>query len=141
MLGIPLELVPSFPGDAPTVLLTESAKFDSRIVEKIKRQLMGGKTVVITSGLLHALQGQGIEDIVELEYTDRKLLARDFLMDGTTGEIFLSEVNTMPGFTDISMYPKLWEASGMPYAALVDRLVELAVQRKADRDRTSLAAR
>jgi D-alanine-D-alanine ligase len=60
----------------------------------------------------------------------------DFLMDRTTGEIFLSEINTIPGFTKISMYPKLWEASGLPYAALVDRLVELAIQRKADRDRT-----
>ena len=81
MLGIPLELVPEFPSDAPIVLLTESVKFDPRIVEKIKQQLMDDKTVVITSGLLRALQGKGIEDIVELEYTDQKLLARDFLMD------------------------------------------------------------
>ncbi len=81
MLGIPLELVPAFPSDASTILLTESAKFDPQIVRKIKQQLMDGKTVVITSGLLRALQGKGIEDIVELEYTDRKLLARDFLMD------------------------------------------------------------
>ena len=60
----------------------------------------------------------------------------DFLMDRTTGEIFLSEINTIPGFTKISMYPKLWGASGLPYAELVDRLIELAIQRKADRDRT-----
>ena len=60
----------------------------------------------------------------------------DFLMDRTTGEIFLSEINTIPGFTKISMYPKLWQASGLPYAELVDRLIELAIQRKADRDRT-----
>jgi len=60
----------------------------------------------------------------------------DFLMDRTTGEIFLSEINTIPGFTKISMYPKLWEASGLAYVDLVDRLVELAIQRKADRDRT-----
>lgn len=64
-------------------------------------------------------------------------LARvDFLMDSLTGEIFLNELNTIPGFTKISMYPKLWEASGLPYAALVDRLVELALERKAERDRT-----
>jgi D-alanine-D-alanine ligase len=60
----------------------------------------------------------------------------DFLMDRTSGEIFLSEINTIPGFTKISMYPKLWGASGLPYAELVDRLIELAIQRKADRDRT-----
>ena len=50
--------------------------------------------------------------------------------------LYLSEVNTIPGFTQISMYPKLWEASGLPYPALVDRLIELALSRKADRDRT-----
>jgi hypothetical protein len=81
MLGIPLELVPEFPSDAPTILLTESAKYDLQIVEKIKQHLMDSRAVVITSGLLRALQGKGIEDIVELEYTNRKLSARDFLMD------------------------------------------------------------
>ena len=45
------------------------------------------------------------------------------------GRLFLNEVNTIPGFTDISMYPKLWEASGVPYPALVDRLIELALER------------
>jgi D-alanine-D-alanine ligase len=60
----------------------------------------------------------------------------DFLLDPKTGEIFLNELNTIPGFTKISMYPKLWEASGLPYASLVDRLIELALERKAERDRT-----
>lgn len=64
-------------------------------------------------------------------------LARcDFLLDGQSGEVFISEINTIPGFTKISMYPKLWEASGLPYRNLVDRLIELAIERKADRDRT-----
>jgi D-alanine-D-alanine ligase len=61
----------------------------------------------------------------------------DFLLDAESGQIYLNELNTIPGFTKISMYPKLWEASGIPYAALVDRLIELALQRKTDRDRTS----
>ena len=57
-------------------------------------------------------------------------LARvDFLMARDTGEIFLNEVNTLPGFTTISMYPKLWEASGLPYAALLTRLLDLAIER------------
>ncbi len=60
----------------------------------------------------------------------------DFLLDSRTQEVFLGEINTIPGFTKISMYPKLWEASGLPYAKLIDRLVELAVERKADRGRT-----
>jgi D-alanine-D-alanine ligase len=60
----------------------------------------------------------------------------DFLLDKRTGEFYLSEVNTIPGFTQISMYPKLWEASGLPYPALLDRLIELAIERKNDRDKT-----
>jgi D-alanine-D-alanine ligase len=60
----------------------------------------------------------------------------DFMLDKDTNAIYLNEVNTLPGFTKISMYPKLWEASGLPYAKLVDRLVELALERKAERDRT-----
>jgi D-alanine-D-alanine ligase len=60
---------------------------------------------------------------------------------GTGGRIYLNELNTIPGFTSISMYPKLWEASGLPYARLVDRLVELALERKADRNRTERSFR
>ena len=59
----------------------------------------------------------------------------DFLLS-KTGEIYLNEINTIPGFTKISMYPKLWEASGLPYAELVNRLIDLALERKTDRDRT-----
>jgi D-alanine-D-alanine ligase len=61
----------------------------------------------------------------------------DFLLDTDRATLYLNELNTIPGFTKISMYPKLWEASGMPYVELVDRLIDLALQRKADRDRTS----
>ncbi len=64
-------------------------------------------------------------------------LARvDFLLNRETGELYLNEINTMPGFTAISMYPKLWEASGVPYGELVDRLIELAFERHADRGRS-----
>ena len=64
----------------------------------------------------------------------------DFLIAGQTGTIFVNEVNTIPGFTTISMYPKLWEASGLPYAALIDRLIALALERHAGKQqlRTSL---
>lgn len=60
----------------------------------------------------------------------------DFLLDRDSGELYLGEINTIPGFTKISMYPKLWEASGLAYSELVDRLIELALERKADNDRT-----
>ena len=78
-LGIPIDLHPEFPTNADLVLLTECAKFDPGIVDKIKTQLVAGKSVVITSGLLRALQGKGIEDIVEARYTDRKILAHEYL--------------------------------------------------------------
>ncbi len=78
-MGMPMDLYPTFPTDANLVLLTESAKYDPAIVIKIKKQLVDGKSVVITSGLLHALQEKGIEDIVEVLYTDRKILAKDYL--------------------------------------------------------------
>jgi len=61
----------------------------------------------------------------------------DFFLDRDSNEVYLNELNTIPGFTKISMYPKLWEASGMTYSELVDRLIDLAIQRKAERDRTS----
>jgi D-alanine-D-alanine ligase len=61
----------------------------------------------------------------------------DFFVEKDTNRMYLNELNSIPGFTKISMYPKLWEASGLPYAKLVDRLIELALQRKAERDRTS----
>jgi hypothetical protein len=78
MIGIPIDLHPVFPTNASLVLLTESAKFDPGIVAKIKRQLVAGKSVIITSGLLRALQGKGIEDIVEVQCTDRKVLAHKY---------------------------------------------------------------
>ena len=69
-------------------------------------------------------------------------LARvDFLMEpkrrGQPSRIYLNEINTMPGFTKISMYPKLWAASGLPYKKLIDRLIELAVERQKEKSQTS----
>jgi D-alanine-D-alanine ligase len=61
-------------------------------------------------------------------------LARaDFLLCRDTGRVYVNELNTLPGFTEISMYPKLWEASGLPYPRLIDRLIELALERHAER--------
>ncbi|HKI24833.1 MAG TPA: D-alanine--D-alanine ligase family protein [Candidatus Sulfotelmatobacter sp.] len=61
-------------------------------------------------------------------------LARvDFLMDPKTRKIYLNEINTMPGFTAISMYPKLWAASGLSYPDLIDRLIQLGIERHADK--------
>ncbi len=60
----------------------------------------------------------------------------DFFLDKRTGQVYVNELNTIPGFTPISMYPKLWAASGIPYAELIDRLIQLALERFADKQRT-----
>ncbi len=57
----------------------------------------------------------------------------DFLMDPKTEKVYVNEINTMPGFTSISMYPKLWAASGLEYPKLIDRLIQLAMERHADK--------
>ena len=104
MIGIPMELHPDFPTNADLVFLTESAKFDPDIVPKIRNQLRAGKSVVITSGLLRALQGHGIEDIVEAQCTDRRVSAHEFssgfgagnasaLAEATNAAILLPEID------------------------------------------------
>jgi D-alanine-D-alanine ligase len=60
----------------------------------------------------------------------------DFFLTRDTGEVLVNEINTIPGFTRFSMYPKLWEASGLPYSRLLDRLIELAIERHADKNKS-----
>jgi D-alanine-D-alanine ligase len=57
----------------------------------------------------------------------------DLFLEKPTGKFFVNEINTLPGFTSISMYPKLWEASGLAYSDLLDRLIELAIERHAEK--------
>ena len=59
----------------------------------------------------------------------------DFMLDRTNGELYINELNSLPGFTESSMYPLMWEASGLPYPALLDRLIELALERHGRRNR------
>ena len=80
MIGLPMDLVPEFPAEANTVVLSAAAAQDPDIVSKIKKQLMDGKTVVITTGLLDLLQDKGLQDIVEMRRTDRKMMAQEFQM-------------------------------------------------------------
>jgi D-alanine-D-alanine ligase len=63
----------------------------------------------------------------------------DFLMDPRTKKIYVNEINTIPGFTSISMYPKLWEASGIPYPKLIDRLIRLALERHGEKKKTKFS--
>jgi len=72
--------------------------------------------------------------VAAFQAVDCSGLARvDFLMDPKTRKIYLNEINTMPGFTSISMYPKLWAASGLEYADLIDRLIQLGIERHEDK--------
>ncbi|GAA5342833.1 MAG: D-alanine--D-alanine ligase family protein [Anaerolineaceae bacterium] len=96
----------------PEVLIP--APFDQAMIERIQHYALQA---------YRAIDGAGLARV-------------DFLVDKPSGELYFSEINTMPGFTSISMYPKLWEASGLSYPALVDRLIELALERKAEQDQT-----
>ncbi len=97
-----------------------------------------------TSGLIIPSQlppavSEKIREYAERAYKaiDCAGMARaDFFVNGDTNQIYLNELNTLPGFTSISMYPKLWQASGLTYPQLVDRLIELALERKVQRDHT-----
>ena len=95
MAGVPVALRPAFPDDARTILLTESAKHDPEIVAKIERRLRAGANVVVTSGLLKALEGRGIEDIVELSVSDRRALV-DAFNAGTGGLVHAEKKILIP---------------------------------------------
>ena len=81
--------------------------------------------------------------VAAFKAVDAAGLARvDFFLERATGRLYLNEINTMPGFTEISMYPKLWQASGVSFAELVTRVAELGIERFAERARnqTSFSA-
>ena len=96
-----------------------------------------GSKLLIPAKLNRAQQKQVQQMAVRaFQACDCSGLARvDFLMDPATEKIYLNEVNTMPGFTSISMYPKLWAASGIEYPELIGRLIDLGLERHAERKR------
>jgi D-alanine-D-alanine ligase len=94
-----------------------------------------GSQLIIPAKLTKA-QTKKVQDmaVAAFQAVDCSGLARvDFLMDPKTQKIYLNEINTMPGFTSISMYPKLWAASGLAYADLIDRLIQLGIERHEDK--------
>ena len=112
-----------------------------------KYQLSGpDESVAIIPAKLTANEARQIQGmaIAAFRACDCAGLARvDFLMEppikGSKGRIFLNEINTMPGFTSISMYPKLWQASGVEYKELIDRLIGLAVERHREKQGTAFS--
>jgi D-alanine-D-alanine ligase len=107
------------------------------------KYLSEGSDLIVPAKLTKAQTKQVREMAVRaFQACDCAGLARvDFLMEpgagrGKTGaRIYVNEINTLPGFTSISMYPRLWAASGVPYPELIDRLIALAIERRADKDR------
>jgi D-alanine-D-alanine ligase len=106
------------------------------------KYLDAGTQVLIPAPLGDALAAQVRElSLAAFQAIDGAGMARvDFLLASDSGLLFLNEVNTIPGFTTISMYAKMWEASGLPYPQLLDRLIALAIERHGEKQlrRTSM---
>jgi D-alanine-D-alanine ligase len=96
-----------------------------------------GSELVIPAKLTKAeMKNVQMLAVAAFQAVDCSGLARvDFLMDPKSRKMYVNEINTMPGFTAISMYPKLWAASGLKYADLIDRLIQLGLERHADKKR------
>jgi len=96
-------------------------------------------TQLLIPAKLQPLQVKKIQALAVLAFRALELsgMARvDFFLEKRGGKLFLNEVNTIPGFTSISMYPKLWEASGIPFRELLDKLIDLALDQHREKSRT-----
>ena len=114
MASVPGEIIPS----------NEFYDYDAKYVD--------GKSMAVIPARLPGAVTAKVRRLAVEAYRaiDCSGMARvDFFVTKSKGKIILNEVNTIPGFTAISMYPKMWEASGLPYPALLDRLIELAIER------------
>jgi len=103
-----------------------------------------GKSKAIVPAKIPQKMSEAIQEFALRAYRaiDCAGMARvDFLVDGKTEEVFLSEINTIPGFTSISMYPKLWQASGLSYPRLLDQLIQLAMERYKDKQKNETAVK
>lgn len=100
-----------------------------------------GSQLLIPAPVPAAISDQARElSLRAFKAVDAAGMARvDFFLERASDRLFLNELNTIPGFTRISMYPKLWEASGVPYPQLVERLIQLAMERFADKQRSQTA--
>ncbi|MEM1557574.1 MAG: permease [Thermoproteota archaeon] len=109
MLGIPIEMTPVFPESNETVFLTECAKFDNAIIDRIKKHLINGGDVIITSGFVEAMQNEIIKEFAEVIHTGGKIITRDFSLGlFVFGDVYHSDVEiVIPHFK----YPTndVWE--------------------------------
>ncbi|PIY97003.1 MAG: D-alanine--D-alanine ligase [Candidatus Kerfeldbacteria bacterium CG_4_10_14_0_8_um_filter_42_10] len=119
----------SLPGEV--VASNEFYDYDAKYID--------GKSEIIIPAKLPSKTIRTIQAIAlrAFQATDCAGMARvDFLLDQKKNKLYLNEINTIPGFTSISMYPKLWEASGISYVKLLDKLIQLAIERKLDRNKS-----
>src|SRR5207253_9299271 len=96
-------------------------------------------TALIIPAKLKPAQIKKVQALAVAAFRTLELLGMarvDFFLEKKGGKVFLNEVNTIPGFTSISMYPKLWGASGIPFRELIDKLIELALEQHAEKART-----
>ena len=108
--------------------------YDAKYLDEGSRLLIPAP---IEAGVAEEVRGMALR---AFQAVDAAGMARvDFFMERKTGRILLNELNTIPGFTRISMYPKLWDASGISYPRLIERLVELAIERFNDKQRSQTA--
>jgi D-alanine-D-alanine ligase len=104
------------------------------------KYILGDSKLIIPAELAPELT-QRIQDLAVKAFraVDCSGLSRvDFFVDEAANQIYINEINTLPGFTRISMYPKLWEATGIGYVELIDRLLQLALERFADKSKNKL---
>jgi D-alanine-D-alanine ligase len=144
--GKPRELEVAVLGnDAPEASVVGEIVPGKEFYDYEAKYLSEGSIPIIPARLTRAESRQVREmAIAAFKACDCAGLARvDFLMEpgkaGKPGRIYLNEINTLPGFTSISMYPKLWTASGLPYAKLIDRLLELALERHREKQQTQFS--
>lgn len=126
--------------DEPVASVVGEIVPDKEFYDYDAKYLTEGSSLILPAKITKA-QSRQIQQmaIAAFRACDCSGLARvDFLMaPGSSGRIYLNEINTLPGFTNISMYPKLWAASGITYSELIDRLIGLALERRAEKDRTN----
>jgi D-alanine-D-alanine ligase len=119
--SLPGEIVPS----------REFYDYEAKYIDETSRLIIPAK---LTRAQTRRVQRLAVEAFLACQCSG---MARvDFFLERRTGQVLVNEINTIPGFTSISMYPKLWEASGIGYRELIDRLIQLALERHADKART-----
>jgi D-alanine-D-alanine ligase len=113
-VSVPGEIIPS----------NEFYDYDAKYISEKSKAVIPAK---LSKSVLNKINKMAIEAYTTIDCSG---MARvDFLIDKVTDKIYLNEVNTIPGFTSISMYPKLWDATGLPYSKLLDKLIKLAIER------------